>query len=183
MSKENGFPFSEICKDEKMIFNAPLNASRDQSSECTSTAPSFLSSLTHEHNSLPALLQQRRNNQFTDFDIVFHDRFFHCHKAILLLSSKAILFCVGSNESSLVIPPSVKASPEVVDLVLDSFYGCKLELSSENALEVLEVARFFDCPDLTIISENVMKDFQRSWEYTPTFPLSSLFLSMCHFLS
>ncbi|KAL0224631.1 hypothetical protein RCL1_002543 [Eukaryota sp. TZLM3-RCL] len=119
------------------------------------------SSSTHQHGTLQKLLVQRRKTVLTDFDIIFGDLVFRCHKAVAVLASKVIATSVLSNDTSLIIPEYVETTPEVIERVLDAFYGVDLLISGKNALEVFELARFLVVPSLISLSRSVIKNEEK----------------------
>ncbi|KAL0224763.1 hypothetical protein RCL1_002675 [Eukaryota sp. TZLM3-RCL] len=119
-----------------------------------------MSSSTHQHGTLQKLLVQRRKTVLTDFDIIFGDQVFPCHKAVAVLSSKTVAHCVTSNDFSLIIPDSVETTPEAIESVIDSFYGVPLNVTNKNVLAIYEFSRFIDMSPLFSLSKEAINEFQ-----------------------
>ncbi|KAL0225014.1 hypothetical protein RCL1_002926 [Eukaryota sp. TZLM3-RCL] len=119
-----------------------------------------MSSSTHQHGTLPKLLDQRRQTVLTDFDIIFGDQVFPCHKAVAALSSKTIAACVASNDFSLIVPDSVRTTPEVIESVIDSFYGVPFDVTNKNALPLYEFSRYIGMSQLFDVTENSINEYQ-----------------------
>ncbi|KAL0228537.1 hypothetical protein RCL1_004680 [Eukaryota sp. TZLM3-RCL] len=117
-----------------------------------------MSTLLHNHSTQQRLLKQRRNAGLTDFDIIFGDRTFSCHNAFAVISSNTIASCVLSNDNSLIVDEDVDTTVEIIDAVVDSFYGVPLLLSHENGMEVFEFARFMGISSLQKLSKSAVKN-------------------------
>ncbi|KAL0220237.1 hypothetical protein RCL1_000092 [Eukaryota sp. TZLM3-RCL] len=126
-----------------------------------------MSTVIYNHSILDQLLKQIRNSCFTDFEIIFEDRTFRCHKAIAVLASKTIASSVALHENTLHIDEFVETTPEVIEAVIDSFYGVSLEVNNKNAMEVFECARFLGISTLHKLSKSVVKEFLPKI-YTPS---------------
>ncbi|KAL0227947.1 hypothetical protein RCL1_004090 [Eukaryota sp. TZLM3-RCL] len=117
-------------------------------------------SIEHNHGTLEKVLNQRRNTVLTDFDIIVADRSYPCHKAIAFLASQKIATAVSScSETSLLVPDNLEVSSQVVESILDSFYGLAFEISSDNALEVVDFARYLDYSSLIDLSKTAIKNY------------------------
>ncbi|KAL0228291.1 hypothetical protein RCL1_004434 [Eukaryota sp. TZLM3-RCL] len=119
-----------------------------------------MTSSLHSHNTLEKLLHQQKNGILTDFDIIFGDRSFPCHKAVAVQASKAIASFVLSNDATLIVPGTVETTPEAIQSVIDSFYGVPLALNSTISLATFEFSRFIENNDLYKLSKSALETFQ-----------------------
>ncbi|KAL0224627.1 hypothetical protein RCL1_002539 [Eukaryota sp. TZLM3-RCL] len=119
-----------------------------------------MSSSTHQHGTRQKLLDQRRKTVLTDFDIIFGEHVFPCHKAVAVIASKTIASSVASNDFSLIIPDSVETTPEAIESVVDSFYGVPLNVTNENVWPVAEFSRFIGMSPLFDVCRASLKEYQ-----------------------
>ncbi|KAL0228388.1 hypothetical protein RCL1_004531 [Eukaryota sp. TZLM3-RCL] len=126
------------------------------------------SSTIHQHNIHEKLLTLRENGVLTDFDIIFGDESFPCHKAVAVLASRAIAFCVGSNVAYLVVPDDTDTTTEVIESVVYTFYGSALEVTGVTAYEVTEFARLIDSSPLVKVSKTTIKQLKPQ-TFSPSF--------------
>ncbi|KAL0225111.1 hypothetical protein RCL1_003023 [Eukaryota sp. TZLM3-RCL] len=115
---------------------------------------------THQNGTLQRLLDLQQNTILTDFNIIFNNQTLPCHKAVAVLASNAIASCVVFNEFCLFVPESVRTTPQVIESVIDSFYGVPFTVNHKNALAVYECSRFLDMSLLFDVSETVINNFQ-----------------------
>ncbi|KAL0224953.1 hypothetical protein RCL1_002865 [Eukaryota sp. TZLM3-RCL] len=119
-----------------------------------------MSSSAYRHEILKKLLDQRRKTVLTDFDIIYCEQVFPCHKAVAVAASKTIASCVASNDFSLIVPASIETTPEAVQSVIDSFYGVPLNVTNKNALEIYEFSRFIGMSPLFDVCKDSLKEYQ-----------------------
>ncbi|KAL0216952.1 hypothetical protein RCL1_007435 [Eukaryota sp. TZLM3-RCL] len=126
-----------------------------------------MSSIVHDHSTLDRLLTQRRNACLTDYEIIFEGRTFPCHKAVAVLTSKAIASSLVSHGDTLIVDEDLDVTAEVIETVVDSLYGSNLDINSDNALEVFEFAKFMGMSSLQKLSKSVIKNFEQK-AYIPS---------------
>ncbi|KAL0216964.1 hypothetical protein RCL1_007447 [Eukaryota sp. TZLM3-RCL] len=124
-------------------------------------------SSTFNHDTLEKLLKYRKSSIITDFEIFFSDQTFPCHKAIAVLSSPVIASAVASGHSSLLVPEEVETTIDVVNSVLDCFYGQRLEVNVTNGIEVFEFAQFLGFTSLKNLSKTAFRSYQDQ-TFTPS---------------
>ncbi|KAL0227746.1 hypothetical protein RCL1_003889 [Eukaryota sp. TZLM3-RCL] len=129
---------------------------------------SCMSSTTHQHNIHEKLITLRENGVLTDFDIIFGDQSFSCHKAVAVLASQTIASYVGSNDTCLIVPDSVETTTTVIQSVLNAFYGVSLESDGNNTLELFELTRFLDSSPLVKVSKTTIKQLKPQ-TFSPSF--------------
>ncbi|KAL0225259.1 hypothetical protein RCL1_003171 [Eukaryota sp. TZLM3-RCL] len=125
------------------------------------------SSSTHQHGTLQKLLDQRRKAVLTNFDIIFGDQVFPCHKAVAVIASKTIASSVISHGNTLIIDEDLDVTAEIIETVVDSLYGADIHISKDNAIEVLDFARFMGMSSLQKLAKFVLKNFEEK-TYTPS---------------
>ncbi|KAL0225061.1 hypothetical protein RCL1_002973 [Eukaryota sp. TZLM3-RCL] len=126
-----------------------------------------MSSIVHNHSTLDRLLTQRRNACLTDYEIIFEDRTFPCHKAVAVLTSKTIASSVVSHGDTLIFDEDLDVTAEVIETVIDSLYGSNLDISKDHAIEVLDFARFMGMYSLQELSKSAIKNYEDK-SYTPS---------------
>ncbi|KAL0225487.1 hypothetical protein RCL1_003399 [Eukaryota sp. TZLM3-RCL] len=126
-----------------------------------------MSSIVHNHSTLDRLLTQRRNTRLTDYEIIFEGRTFPCHKAVAVLTSKTIASSVVSHDNTLIFDEDLDVTAEVIETVVDSLYGSNFEISKDNAIEVLDFARFMGMSSLQKLSKSAIKNYEDK-SYTPS---------------
>ncbi|KAL0225079.1 hypothetical protein RCL1_002991 [Eukaryota sp. TZLM3-RCL] len=117
-------------------------------------------SIVHNHSTLDRLLTQRRNACFTDYEIIFEGRTFPCHKAVAVLTSKTIASSVVLHDNSLIFDEDLDVTADVIETVVDSLYGSNIEISKDNAIEVLDFARFMGMSSLQKLSKSALKNYE-----------------------
>ncbi|KAL0228054.1 hypothetical protein RCL1_004197 [Eukaryota sp. TZLM3-RCL] len=122
----------------------------------------------HQHKTLGKLLILRKNAVLTDFDIIFGDQSFSCHKAIAVLASRAIDSLVESNVDYLVVPEDTVTTTEVITSVINTFYGAEIEVAGATAYEVAEFARLIDSSPLVNVSRTTIKQLKPQ-TFSPSF--------------
>ncbi|KAL0227810.1 hypothetical protein RCL1_003953 [Eukaryota sp. TZLM3-RCL] len=114
-------------------------------------------SVVHNHNTLNNFLEQRRKKVLTDFDIIYGEHVFPCHRAIAVLSSKKIATCVHSGQTSLYVDEDVETTTEVMEGLVNSFYGESFQITPENVIDVYEIAKYLGMSELQSLSKSFPK--------------------------
>ncbi|KAL0221302.1 hypothetical protein RCL1_001156 [Eukaryota sp. TZLM3-RCL] len=131
--------------------------------------------LTCNYFTLEKLWNERKNAHLTDFEIIFRDQTFFCHKALAVLCSKTIAALVSSHQNTLIIDDELDASDLLIENIINSFYGFAFEVGNENAVELMSLAPFMGMSTLHSLTKCVVKEFSTK---TYSISLSSILLQL-----
>ncbi|XP_058855382.1 zinc finger and BTB domain-containing protein 8A isoform X1 [Acipenser ruthenus] len=118
---------------------------------CSSSSPSEISS-SHQSRLLQQLDQQRRQGLFCDCSVLVEGRLFQAHRNVLFASSGYFRMLLSSGAQGGGAQPVGASfevfSPEIFSVILDFVYSGRLELRSDNVIEVMSAASYLQMTDV-----------------------------------
>ncbi|XP_041089909.1 zinc finger and BTB domain-containing protein 8A [Polyodon spathula] len=127
---------------------------RRQRGPCSSSSPSEISS-SHQSRLLKQLDQQRRQGLFCDCSVLVEGRLFQAHRNVLFASSGYFRMLLshgaqgGAGGGAQPVSASFEVfSPETFSVILDFVYSGRLELCSDNVIEVMSAASYLQMTDV-----------------------------------
>ncbi|KAL0220166.1 hypothetical protein RCL1_000021 [Eukaryota sp. TZLM3-RCL] len=124
-----------------------------------------------EHNLLECLSQCQENCICCDFNLSFKDVHFPCHKAIISLSSSSLRSVIEKNQDCFDLGEYDDATVDDFKLLLVSFYGQPIYITTNNALSLYLLSKPLACLEISSQCQNVLKT---STPATHQSPLSTL---------
>ncbi|KAL0210328.1 hypothetical protein RCL1_004764 [Eukaryota sp. TZLM3-RCL] len=110
-----------------------------------------------QHQSLGYLLLAQREALLTDFDIIFNETSFSCHKAIVSQASQRLQKLIHKNQNDYDLPEFDDATIDDLTNLVRCFYGQPLNLTTSNALPLFLLFKSLSCTDIANECKQVLE--------------------------
>ncbi|KAL0224682.1 hypothetical protein RCL1_002594 [Eukaryota sp. TZLM3-RCL] len=112
---------------------------------------------TFQHNLHDLLLNAHTQSINTDFEIIFNENSYPCHKAVVSQPSKRLNAVIQNNHHSYEIGEEDEASSDDLLALIHCFYGRALQITSKTALPLFLLAKSLSCFNLAFLCKSVIE--------------------------